>query len=156
MIIPKNNGWEFLGFLPIKEEELDRFYPIAGSFAVIKCEGKYLLCYNTWREQWELPAGKREIDETAAECARRELYEETGQTPEELNFQGIMKVKNEDGTLKYNPVFTGVMQELQPFKKNDETSEIFLWDMEEGIGVIDEVDYWLLKSVVIEDSSKLD
>lgn len=93
MTIQKDNGWKLFDFLPIREEHLERFHPIAGSFAVIKCEGKFLLCYNTWREQWELPAGKREIDETAANCALRELYEETGQIPEKLNFQGLMKVK---------------------------------------------------------------
>ncbi|WP_409250848.1 NUDIX domain-containing protein [Bacillus sp. SCS-153A] len=146
-MILKNHGWTFLDFLSIEEKELHRFHPIAGSFAVIICEGKILLCYNSWREQWEIPAGKREQNETAAECALRELYEETGQIPAKLTFQGLMKVKKADGTLKYNPIFIGSLKELQTFKENEETSEIMLWDREEGIGVIDEVDYRLLQTL---------
>jgi 8-oxo-dGTP diphosphatase len=69
------------------------YYPIAGSYAVIKSSDKYLLCYNTWRKQWELPAGKREENESPKECAIRELYEETGQSVDDLKFKGLLKVK---------------------------------------------------------------
>jgi 8-oxo-dGTP diphosphatase len=139
------HGWKFLEFISLSEDELDRYAPIAGSFAVIKCKGKFLLCYNDWRSQWEIPAGKRETGETAADCALRELYEETGQTPAQLSFKGLMKLKNEDDSLKFNPVFTGELEELQPFRVNEETSAIMLWDMEQGIGSIDEADFMLLK-----------
>ena len=47
----QSNGFEFLEFISIKETEINHYQPVAGSFAVIKCEGKYLLCYNVWRQQ---------------------------------------------------------------------------------------------------------
>jgi 8-oxo-dGTP diphosphatase len=146
--ITKNNGFEFLEFIRITEEELYSFQPIAGSFAVIKCEGKYLMCYNTWRNQWEIPAGKREDDETPKECAVRELYEEIGQKIKDLSFKGLIKVKNlENGRIKYNPIYLKTIDELQPFIENEETSKIMLWNLNEQIGFIDEVDLKVLAFV---------
>lgn len=141
MNLTKNNGYEFLDFISIKEEEMNSYKPIAGSFAMLNCSGKYLMCYNTLREQWELPAGQREENETPKECAIRELYEETGQIVKDLDFIGLLKVKNlSNGNVKYNPVYFSFIKKLQPFLKNSETSEIKLWDLKEKIGFIDEVD----------------
>lgn len=137
----KNNGFEFLDFIRIKEDEISSYFPLAGSFALLKCAGKYLMCYNTWREQWELPAGQREENETPKECAIRELYEETGQIVNDLEFMGLLKVKSvANGYFKYNPVYFSFIEELQPFHSNAETSEIKLWDLKEKIGYIDQVD----------------
>ena len=141
----KNNGFEFLEFIRTSEEEINSFQPLAGSFAIIKCDGNYLFCYNIWREQWELPAGKREEYETPKECAIRELYEETGQTVYDLNFKGLLKVKNKNnGKIKFNPVYMTTVDKLQPFKENNETTDIKLWDLNEEIGSIDEVDIKIL------------
>ena len=141
MNLTKNNGYEFLDFISVREEEMHSYKPIAGSFAVLNCAGKYLMCYNTWRKQWELPAGQREENETPKECAIRELYEETGQVVKDLEFKGLLKVKNlSNGTVKYNPVYFSFIEKIQPFLKNAETSEIKLWDLKEKIGWIDEVD----------------
>lgn len=138
-------GFEFLNFIRIDENEIHTFQPLAGSYAVLVCEGSYLLCYNPWRKQWELPAGKREPYETPNECAIRELYEETGQKAADLTFKGLMKVENTNtGDLKYNPVYFGTLKELQPFIENEETTGIKLWDMKEEIGYIDEVDLQLI------------
>jgi 8-oxo-dGTP diphosphatase len=139
--ILKNNGFEFLGFVTPREEEIHLFNLLAGSFAIIKCGNKYLMCYNIWREQWELPSGQREEGETPEECAIRELYEETGQCVEKMKFKGLLKVKNLSiDTVKYNPVYFASVENLQPFQKNDETSQIRLWDLKEEIGCVDEVD----------------
>ena len=141
MIVTKNNGFQFLGFIVIKETEIYNYHRLAGSYAVIKCDDKYLLCYNTLRKQWELPAGQREINETPKDCAIRELYEETGQRVLNLEFKGLLKVKNViTNAIKYNPVYFTTLEKLQPFQKNNETSEIRLWDLEKKIGHIDEVD----------------
>lgn len=148
MSITKNNGYEFVDLLLCKEEEMDSFQPIAGSFAVLNCSGKYLMCYNTWRKQWELPAGKREAGESAKECASRELFEETGQNVDKLTFLGLLKVKKlVNGTFKYNPVYFGSLDKLEPFLPNNETSDIYLWNLLEEIGLVDEVDMLLLKSI---------
>ncbi|MBS4200807.1 NUDIX hydrolase [Bacillus sp. FJAT-49732] len=141
MISLKNNGFQFLEFIHAKENDVHKYQPLAGSFAVIKCEGKHLLCYNVWRKQWEVPAGKREGNESPKECAIRELYEETGQLVRDMEFKGLLKVQDTKfGHIKYNPIYFAEVDKLQSFKNNEETSEIKLWDDKEEIGYIDGVD----------------
>ncbi|QFT89661.1 Putative 8-oxo-dGTP diphosphatase YtkD [Bacillus sp. THAF10] len=141
MNITKNHGLEFLDFISISEEEMYTYQPLAGSFAVIKCNGKYLMCYNVWREQWEIPAGRREGDETPKECAIRELYEETGQVVSDLEFKGLLMSKEASSEkVKFNPVYFKEVENLQPFLENEETSEIKLWDLKEELGYVDSVD----------------
>lgn len=118
MIITKNNGFEFLDFLNVKETEVNNYHRLAGSYAVIKCDDKYLLCYNILRKQWELPAGQREKNETPKECAIRELFEETGQSISKMDFKGLLKVRNViNYEIKYNPVYFTILEKLQPFQK---------------------------------------
>jgi 8-oxo-dGTP diphosphatase len=139
--LSKDNGREFLDFIRMTEKDLDKYQPLAGSFAVIKCEGKYLMCYNVWRQQWELPAGGREDDETPKECAIRELLEETGQIVSDLECKGLLKTKKSTtGEFRYNPVYFKEVEKLQPFIENEETSEIRLWDLKEELGCLDSVD----------------
>lgn len=145
MNLTKSNGLEFLEFIIITEEELYKYQPLAGSFAVIKCGDKYLMCYNVWRKQWELPAGRREVDETPKECAMRELYEETGQKVLDMEFKGLLKSKKIiNGEIKFNPVYLARTEKIQPFIENEEISKIKLWDLKEEIGYIDSVDIRIL------------
>ena len=139
--LTKNNGREFVDFITMSEEDIYDYLPLAGSFAVIKCEGKYLMCYNLWRKQWELPAGRREGYETPKECAIRELFEETGQMVSDLEIKGLLKSqKIINGEISYNPVYFTEMKKLQPFIENEETSDIRLWDLKEKLGYFDSVD----------------
>ncbi|WZY00028.1 NUDIX domain-containing protein [Bacillus sp. FSL W7-1360] len=147
MIRHKNHGFQFLELIRLEECEIDQYQPVAGSYAVIKCQGKFLFCYNTWRKQWELPAGKREGRESPKACAMRELYEETGQMVTEMDFIGLMVKHISNGTLKYNPVYGAMVEKLIPFVENEETSGIMLWDTEERVEVIDAVDLCLVKEI---------
>jgi len=144
----QNNGFKFMEFIKVAETEMFNFQPIAGSFAVIKCNDEYLMCYNIWRNQWELPAGSREGEETPKECAIRELFEETGQAVPDLEFKGLLKSeKKANGEVKYNPVYFATIEKLQPFRENEEISEIKLWDLKEVIGCIDSVDVKILEYI---------
>ncbi|WP_370630012.1 NUDIX domain-containing protein [Fictibacillus sp. 18YEL24] len=135
------NGYNFVDFIYVTEEKLEDFGPLSGSFAVIKCEGKFLMGFNSLRRQWELPAGKRESGETPKECAARELLEETGQRVTELSLVGLVVSKHiGNGSLKRNPVYFSEVAQLQPFVENDETTKIILWDMVQQIGKVDALD----------------
>ncbi|KYG59462.1 NUDIX domain-containing protein [Planococcus maritimus] len=141
----RSHGFQFLDFLFVEEQDILQFESIAGSFAVVRCGGKTLMVYNKWRQQWELPAGAREGQETSKECAIRELYEESGQQLEDLEFKGLLKLQHTDTQeIKYNPVFLGTVEKLKPFIPNDETTEMKLWDTKEEIGVLDEMDIKIL------------
>jgi 8-oxo-dGTP diphosphatase len=147
-IIENYFGIQFLDFISIDESDIDHFHPLAGSFAVVECVGKYLICYNKKRNQWELPAGKRELGETPKECAIRELYEETGQLVTDMNFIGLMKLNHkENDALKYNPVYFTSLNKLQPFIENAETAQIRLWLPTEKFDPMDSIDFKLLELI---------
>ncbi len=137
--------YEFVDFLHMNEETLRDYKQLSGSYAVIRIDGKFLICYNKWRKQWELPAGGREQNETPKQCAIRELFEETGQKVEDLEFIGLVQSKHsQTEVLKYNPVYFAEMKHLQPFIENDEILEIQLWDTSKRIENFDPVDKKIL------------
>jgi 8-oxo-dGTP diphosphatase len=143
--IINKNGYEFLECFLLNEHELINYAPLAGSYAVVRFEGKYLICFNTWRKQWEVPAGGRDEGETAKECAIRELFEETTQVVQDMELKGLLKVRKPDGAMKYNPIYFADLDKIAPFKENDETDKILFWDLTNSVGYIDEVDEAVLK-----------
>lgn len=48
------------------------------SVIISKSNGKWVLCKHKERDTFECPGGRREAGESVLECAKRELYEETG------------------------------------------------------------------------------
>lgn len=143
--VENNFGRQFLDFIPIDSAKMPLYQPLAGSFAVVQCQGKYLICFNKWRNQWELPAGKREQGETPMGCAIRELYEETGQMVDDMKFKGLMKVLDtKKNQIQYNPVYYTVLNKLHPFIENAETTQITLWHPADKIEPFDQVDFKLL------------
>lgn len=132
---------EFIEFMTVTEDELHNYEPLAGSYAVVQVEHNFLFGFNHFRKRWELPAGRREVDESPKECAIRELYEETGQKVEDLTLQGLAKIRNlETHHVKYNPVYFSKVSLLTPFIPNDEMERIILWDLTSDIGPVDHVD----------------
>lgn len=144
-VIINKNGYVFLECISLNEHELKNYSPLAGSYALARFNSKYLICFNTLRKQWEIPAGGRDDSETAKECAIRELFEETGQAVKDMEFKGLLKVRKPDGTMKYNPIFYVELDNVEPFNKNDETDQILFWNFIDNIGYIDEVDEAVLR-----------
>lgn len=132
---------EFIELLIINEEDLQTHEPLAGSYAVIQVGDDILFAFNRFRKRWELPAGRREANETPKECAVRELYEETGQAVENLLFQGVAKIMNVDTKqIKYNPIYFCKVDHLTDFIPNEEMERITLWNLLSDIGPVDQVD----------------
>lgn len=136
------SGWTLLEYLYIDEKNISKYENVTGAYAILKIDNKYLIGYNAWRKQWEFPAGGIEEGETARQAAARELFEETHQNNSDLEFKGLFKVKDAKGTIKYQAVFVGTQKELQTFEHqdNDEMDKLYLWDMKEDIGYVDECD----------------
>ncbi len=105
------------------------------------------------RKQWEIPAGRIEHGESARQAAIRELFEETHQKINSLDFKGLFKKKRPNGEIVYMAIFSCVENSIVPFEKqmNDENDKIALWDLKEDIGCVDEVDLEIIK--IVENKS---
>ncbi len=142
MLAKNKIGWCLLEYLPVEEEEIENYDNVTGAFAIIGVQGKYLIGYNRYRKQWEFPAGGIESGETARQAAERELWEETHQRNSELEFRGLFKIQRPDGGIRYQAIFRGFLEEVQPFVRTDadEMESIMLWDLKEDIGAVDRCD----------------
>lgn len=149
MLAKNKSGWKLIEYIDIKEKDIEKYPNVTGAYAILKIVGKYVVGYNGWRKQWEFPAGGIDKGETAREAAIRELYEETHQKNEMLEFKGLFKVEDAKGNIKYQAIFVGHQEELLPFEHgdNDEMNEVRLWDMQEDIGYVDECDVKIVQMV---------
>lgn len=149
-IVVNSHGYSLLEFLNIEERAINDYSPLGSSFVVANYNDKYLLCFNIYRKQWELPAGRREQNESLRECAARELYEETSQRVQNLKFRGLIKVQRPNKTINYSAVYMTNLSALQPFQENEETNSIQLWDLHKPIHELDSVDkrilYWCIQT----------
>lgn len=104
-----------------------------------------------WRKQWEFPAGGIEEGETAREAAIRELYEDTHQKNERLEFKGLFNVEDAKENIKYQAIFVCNQEKLLPFEHSDEDemNEIKLWNMQEDIGYVEACDVKIVQIVCV-------
>lgn len=147
MITKNRNGWILHEYINVTEEQITKYTNVTGAYAIVKVGDKYLIGYNNWRKQWEFPAGGIEEGETARQAAYRELFEETHQENLELKFKGLFKVTDSDGIQKYQAAFLGEKESITPFEytDGDEMSKVYLWNLSEDIGYVDEVDVAIVK-----------
>lgn len=142
MIAENKNGYKLLEYIPINEEDVNKYENITSAGVVFEVNGKYLLGWNNWRKQWELAVGGIENGETPRQAATRELLEETHQEVDYLEFKGLFKKIRPTGEIVYTAIFYTNKDKITEFIKNDldENDKIMLWDLKEDIGYVDEID----------------
>lgn len=143
-------GIQLLDFYDINETETSGFRLLSSAYAVIFVNNKLLLGFNKYRKQWEAPAGKIEAGESPRNTAIRELYEETHQRVDRLEFKGIFRIFDQRrGEIRNRAVYLGQMDKLEPFiyTEEDEMKKIMLWDFIEDIGYVDTVDLAMIEMI---------
>lgn len=147
MIVKNKCEYELLEYIPCKEQEIINYKNVTSAGVVFKVENKYLIGFNDWRMQWELPVGGIENGETARQAAIRELFEETHPKVDNVVFKGLFKKKRPNDQVVYTAIFFCERDTIIPFVKNDadENIEIKLWDLKEDIGYVDEIDLKIIE-----------
>jgi len=148
MIVKNSKGHIFLDFYKIDESNIyeDQYKPLTHSLLIIKYDNRFLVVFDKWKNNWELPGGYIEKTETPRVCALRELKEETNQEINDLIFKGIMKFQlRPDNRIEYGALYYGELKSFIPFNENKEIKNIKLWDKKEIIK-IDEIDRKILDS----------
>jgi 8-oxo-dGTP diphosphatase len=148
MLARTREGHEILAFLPhvatIPAE--DAHIPLTWTLIIARHQGQVIWCYNPTRGQWETPGGGIEPGESLAECAARELREESSQIAQTLTFRGIFKIcLAPDSRLEYGGLFSAEIDEIRPFIPNEETNELRLaTTLEELPGQVSDVSRLLM------------
>lgn len=99
------------------------------AFAVImaRMDGRWIFCRHKKRTTWEIPGGHRELGETIADTARRELWEETGADKAELHPLCVYGV-DRDGGISYGMLFFAQVLSIGEIPPGSEIGEIRLFD----------------------------
>ncbi|MCD9026994.1 NUDIX domain-containing protein [Luteimonas sp. BDR2-5] len=117
----------------------------ATSFALVlaRHDGDVLLVRNRSRGVWELPGGWIDPGESAERCARRELAEESGQTPGRLRLAAWLVLDRPDGdgpARIFGALFLAQITDIAGFAPTSEIARL-LWtpaaQLPTGISAID-------------------
>jgi len=127
---------------------------LTSAFIICIHHNKLLLGYNNWRKQWEIPAGKREINESIEQTAKREFLEETHHSVSNIKLIKIAEIKNQKLELRYRAIFLAEVNNFLKFKKinGDEMDQIQLFNFSDLDELnFDELDYTILKKMIINN-----
>jgi 8-oxo-dGTP diphosphatase len=149
-IIINSHGHRLDDFIAVSDDiELQAIGNINGGHAIIMHKGKIIVCYNKYRNNWELPGGGKEKDEDLDECIKREVYEEVGQQVDNLIIKGVSSVfiPRMNNSILW-AVYYCEIDTISNFVENEEMRKMILWDMKTDIGTVDEVDNKIIQIVI--------
>jgi 8-oxo-dGTP diphosphatase len=108
---------------------LERRLPVPASLIVVRFGDLVLMLFDGWRRQWELPGGMREPGETARQAAVRELAEETGIGPVDLDFVAVVEWDlRRPSRREYAAIYRTDLQVAPVLVVNDEALAFLWWD----------------------------
>lgn len=69
ILASNQRGWSLLEYRNKEEWEMDNYDRVTGVYTIVCIKGCYLIGYDNWRKQWELPAGgiEEDVRDSAAE-----------------------------------------------------------------------------------------
>lgn len=109
-------------------------------------EGRCLLVFDRWKQEWELPGGVIDDGETPRQAAARELWEETGQEPDGLEFAGEVTFRLQpDGRLERAAVFEAHINAPGTFEPNDEIKKVCWWQPDSEVPEMEGLDTALVR-----------
>ncbi|MBK9615165.1 MAG: NUDIX hydrolase [Uliginosibacterium sp.] len=130
-------------------DELAGVAPLTHSLVVCQRGDEVLFVFNNWRQCWELPGGVIESGETPEACARRELLEESGQTPASLEFVGVMAWRlGKEQRLEYGALFSCLLEADAKVIDSEEIGATRFWNLHDDIGIVSQLDVSLAKRVL--------
>ena len=154
MIVEDGKGNQLLALQRSDEASLAVVEPLTHAFVAVRNgDGNHLLVYDRYKRHWELAGGGMEPAETARECARRELEEESGIAcaAEALRFVGVMKFLLAPGRyhpssrIEYGALYAVDVSEVPPFEPNEEIEATTWWDRLAPIGDVGVIDAKLIE-----------
>ncbi|TDC59552.1 NUDIX hydrolase [Micromonospora sp. KC207] len=104
--------------------------PLSASLVAWWHDERLLLVFDRFRQQWELPGGRIDLEETPRQAAVRELREETGYELQQLTFAGYARFAlGVEQRTEYSAIFTGcAMPHGNRFVPNEEIDAVCWWD----------------------------
>ena len=125
---------------------LDPAIPLPLALVALWHGQRCLTVFDRWKQAWELPGGVRENNESPRDAAWRELYEETGQRPDELHYVGVATVRfGDDGRLEYGALFTARITKPVIFVPNDEIETVCWWNTNDELPGMAGIDAYLAR-----------
>lgn len=125
---------------------LDPTIPLPLALVALWHGHRCLTVFDRWKQAWELPGGVRENNESPRDAAWRELYEETGQRPDELHYVGVATVQfGDDSRREYAALFTARSANPVIFAPNDEIERVCWWDTTDKLPGMAGIDAYLAR-----------
>ncbi|MBP1040635.1 NUDIX domain-containing protein [Vagococcus sp. BWB3-3] len=125
-MIPNQSGL-FTKLTPLTKEFIQT--SSTSSLIIASHKHKLIIGYNDWRDQWEFPAGKRDVtDADSYATARREFFEETHLRAENLRLLGFVTIHTFTLETRYRAIFTANLTQFSSFipQSGDEMSKLAL------------------------------
>ena len=131
-------------FRPVDGPELavDPAPPVPLAVVVAEHDGRVLLFHDVRHDEWELPLGRRESEESARDAAVRNFAAVTGSDPGEVSLVGVATVqRGHQRRIERVAVFRSHLREVAAFEATSGVDGLAWWDPvgeHPGLSAIDE------------------